>query len=60
MDLKPLNVIELDSKESINFEWGNWQKASIWGTIAYELASNWDAVKARIFDGWNRTYNNKF
>ena len=24
MDLKPLNVIELDSKELINFEGGNW------------------------------------
>lgn len=60
MDLNRLNLIELDSKELINFEGGNWLKASIWGTIAYELASNWDAVKAGISDGWNGTYNNKF
>jgi len=60
MDLNRLNVIELDSKELINFEGGNWLRASIWGTIAYEFASNWDAVKAGISDGWNGTYNNKY
>lgn len=60
MDLHRLNVIELDSKELINIEGGNWIRASIWGTIAYEIASNWDAVKAGFSDGWNGTYNNRF
>lgn len=60
MDLKTLNVIELDSNELMNFEGGNWFRTTIWGTIAYELVSNWDAVKAGISDGWNGTYNNKY
>jgi hypothetical protein len=60
MDLKRLNVIELDSKELFNFEGGNWLRTTIWGTIAYELASNWDAIKAGVSDGWNGTYNNKY
>lgn len=60
MDLKQLNVVELDSKELILSEGGNWLKTSIWGTIVYELASNWDAIKAGISDGWNGTYNNKY
>lgn len=60
MDLKQLNVVELDSKELILSEGGNWLKTSIWGTIVYEVASNWDAIKAGISDGWNGTYNNKY
>lgn len=60
MDLRQLNLAELDSKELILFEGGNWLKTSIWGTIVYELASNWDAIKAGISDGWNGTYNNKY
>ena len=60
MDLNGLNVIELDSVESGNYEGGNFIRTSIWGVIAYELLSNWNAVKAGITDGWNGTYNNKF
>jgi hypothetical protein len=60
MDLNGLNVIELDSIESGNYEGGNWLRTTIWGTIVYELASNWDAVKAGISDGWNGNYNNKY
>ena len=60
MDLNRLNVIEIDSIELGNYEGGNWLRASIWGTIVYELASNLDAVKAGISDVWNGNYNNKY
>ena len=60
MDLKHLNLVELDSKELILFEGGNWLKTTIWGTIVYEVASNWQSIKAGISDGWNGTYNNKY
>lgn len=60
MNLRQLNLVELDSKELNLFEGGNWLKTSIWGTIVYEVASNWDAIKAGISDGWNGTYNNKY
>lgn len=61
MDLKQLNLVELSYKDLTLLGGGvNWLKGTIWGTIAYELVSNWDAVKAGISDGWNGTYNNKF
>jgi len=60
MDLKQLNLVELDSKELILVEGGNWLKTTIWGTLIYEAASNWEAIKAGVVDGWNGTYNNKY
>ena len=53
---------ELSFNESLQIGGGegNWLKTSIWGTIAYEVASNWEAIKAGISDGWNGTYNNKY
>jgi len=60
MELKQLNVDELNSEELIVFEGGNWLRTTIWGTIVYEVLSNWEAVKAGASDGWNGTYNNKY
>jgi len=60
MELNRLNVVELDAKELINCDGGNWLKGTLWGSLVYELAMNWDAVKAGFSDGWNGTYNNKF
>lgn len=60
MDLKQLNLVELDSNELILIEGGNVLRTTIWGTLLYEALSNWDAIKAGIFDGWNGTYNNKY
>jgi hypothetical protein len=60
MDMEQLNLVELDSRELINIEGGNFLKKLTWYGIIIELANNWDAVKAGISDGWNGTYNNKF
>lgn len=60
MDLKQLNLVELDSKELILCEGGNFLKTTFWGTLLYEALSNWDAIKAGVADGWNGTYNNKY
>lgn len=62
MDLKQLNLVELDSGELVNVNGGEASrlKKFTWYGILIELAHNWDAIKAGISDGWNGTYNNKF
>lgn len=60
MDLKQLNLVELDSKELTLFEGGSVVKWPFWVTVATEILSNWDAIKAGASDGWNGTYNNRF
>lgn len=60
MDLKQLNLVELDSEELMLLEGGGAGKWSFWVTVATEILANWEAVKAGASDGWNGTYNNRF
>lgn len=61
--VQEMNAVDLDLNELILIQGGEvpkWLRGTIWGAVAYELASNWEAVKAGARDGWNGKYNNKY
>jgi hypothetical protein len=62
MDFKQLKLVELNSEELVNIDGGgaSWLKKFSFYGVLWELANNWDAIKAGASDGWNGTYNNKF
>ena len=61
--VQEMNAVDLDSNELILIQGGKvpgWASKTFWGAVFYELASNWEAVKAGARDGWNGEYNNKY
>lgn len=57
MNLKNLNVQDMNSLEMVEVEGGLMQENGGWAWLAGQIIDNWDHIKAGAVDGWNGTYN---
>ncbi|WP_165835273.1 hypothetical protein [Chryseobacterium viscerum] len=51
MELKNLNLVELDAHQAEQIDGG------IWGYLFEQISSNWKEIKKGAVDGWNGTYH---